>query len=95
MSEYQCFNLEFCKNELNLNNQQTANVLNMFWLLLEFDPDEKTIEKDFNDDSQLQNQKTTNDNDENIAYLGDLVNLDEEEHKKLLKNKFELFRKLL
>ena len=38
--------MEFCKNELNLNDKQTATVLDMFWSLLEFDPDEKSVEKD-------------------------------------------------
>lgn len=38
-AEYQTFNLEYCKNELQLNDRQSANVLDMFWQLLEFDPD--------------------------------------------------------
>ena len=38
--------MEYCKNELNLNDKQTSSVLDMFWSLLEFDPDEKAIEKD-------------------------------------------------
>lgn len=38
--------MEFCKNELNLNDKQTSSVLDMFWSLLEFDPDEKAVEKD-------------------------------------------------
>ena len=46
LSEFQCFNMEFCKNELNLNDKQTSIVLDMFWSLLEFDPDEKSVEKD-------------------------------------------------
>ena len=91
LSEYQCFNLEFCKNELNLNNYQCANVMDLFWQLLEFDPDEKTVEKDIDEDgreSQLHKQE------DEIAYH-DIVNPDEEEFKKLLKQKYELFRKLL
>jgi len=38
-AEYQTYNLEFCKNELFLNDRQTANILDMFWQLLEFNPD--------------------------------------------------------
>jgi len=34
------YNLEFIKNELNLNDKQSANVLDLFWTLLEFNPDE-------------------------------------------------------
>lgn len=39
IAEYQLYNLEFAKNELNLNDKQSANLLNLFWCLLEFDPD--------------------------------------------------------
>ena len=46
LAEYQCFNLEFCKNELSLSDKQSACVLDMFWSLLEFDPDEKSVERD-------------------------------------------------
>ena len=34
------------KNELDLTNEQAANVLEAMWNLLEFDPDEKSVEKD-------------------------------------------------
>ena len=43
LAEYQTYNLEFVKNELDLNDEQTANVLQALWSLLEFDPDEKSI----------------------------------------------------
>ena len=56
LSEYQCFNLEFCKNELNLNNQQSANVLNLFWNILEFDPDAEAVEKDIVEDEENNDQ---------------------------------------
>ena len=46
LAEYQTFNFEFCKNELDLTNEQCANVLHGFWELLEFNPDEKSIERD-------------------------------------------------
>ena len=38
-AEYQTYNLEFCKNMLYLSEKQSANVLHLFWQLLEFDPD--------------------------------------------------------
>jgi len=41
LSEYQVYNLEYCKNELCLTDVQTSLVLDLFWSLLEFDPDEK------------------------------------------------------
>jgi len=41
LAEYQVFNLEFCKQELSLNDKQTASVLDLFWSLLEFDPDQE------------------------------------------------------
>jgi len=46
LSEYQTYNLEFVKNELDLHDEQSANVMNALWNLLEFDPDEKSIERD-------------------------------------------------
>jgi hypothetical protein len=38
-AEYQNCNLNFAKNTLFLNDCQTANLLDMFWCLLEFDPE--------------------------------------------------------
>ena len=29
-----------------LSDEQTSNVLDVFWILLEFDPDEKSVERD-------------------------------------------------
>ena len=46
LAEYQTFNLEFVKNELDLSDEQTANVLDALWQLLEFDPDDKTVEQE-------------------------------------------------
>jgi len=40
LAEFQVFNLEFCKNSLGLTNKQSACVLHLMWLLLEFDPDQ-------------------------------------------------------
>jgi hypothetical protein len=37
--EYQVYNLEFAKNDLHLTDFQSALVLDLFWRLLEFDPD--------------------------------------------------------
>lgn len=39
LTEYQVYNLEFAKNELHLTDFQSALVLDLFWRLLEFDPD--------------------------------------------------------
>ena len=39
LADYQLYNLEFAKNELCLNDQQSAAVLDLFWRLLQFDPD--------------------------------------------------------
>lgn len=36
--DFQTYNLEFCKNELFLNDEQTASALNFLWRLLEFKP---------------------------------------------------------
>ena len=46
LAEYQTYNFEFLKNELDLNFDQCTNVLEALWALLEFDPDEKSIERD-------------------------------------------------
>ena len=46
LAEYQTYNLEFLKNDLALSDDQSANVLESLWSLLEFDPDEKSIEKE-------------------------------------------------
>ena len=46
LSEYQTYNLEFLKNKLDFSDEQCANVLEAFWTLLEFDPDEKSVEKE-------------------------------------------------
>jgi hypothetical protein len=42
LADYQLYNLEFAKNELTLDDRQSSNVLNLFWQLLEFNPDEET-----------------------------------------------------
>ena len=44
LAEYQTYNLEFLKNELDCNFDQCANVLHALWNLLEFDPDEKSVQ---------------------------------------------------
>ena len=46
LAEYQTYNLEFLKNKLDLSDEQCANVLDAFWQLLEFDPDEKSVERE-------------------------------------------------
>jgi hypothetical protein len=38
-AEFQLHNMIFAKNELLFDNNKTAVLLNLFWRLLEFDPD--------------------------------------------------------
>ena len=38
-SEYQLYNLIYCKNELLLSNYKCSVLLDKFWKLLEFNPD--------------------------------------------------------
>ena len=106
LSEFQCCNLEFCKNELNLNDKQSAIVLDLFWNLLEFDPDEKSVEKDidmkgadplqdvsrsFTDN--IQHQNSVPGGKDTITYLGDdMLSQEDEAHRQLLKMKFDLYR---
>ena len=45
LAEYQTYNLEMCRNDLELSNKQTAMVLDLFWQLLEFDPDVEADEQ--------------------------------------------------
>lgn len=40
-AEYQLHNLIFGKNELMMDHNKCAVLLNIFWNLLEFDPDNK------------------------------------------------------
>jgi len=69
LAEYQTYNLEFIKNELDLSDDQCANILENLWSLLEFDPDEKSVEKEHGaDDVARQN---TNGENNNIAFVGD------------------------
>ena len=95
LAEFQCFNLEFCKNELNLTDKQCASVLDLFWNLLEFDPDEKSIEKDIdmkgdNSDALQDVSRSYNDNlqhqntagKDTITYLGDdMLSQEDEAHR--------------
>ena len=67
--------------------------MDLFWQLLEFDPFEKPVEKEFNADKQPEQLQKKQKDD--IAYLGDIINVEEEEFKQLLKAKFEMFRQLL
>ena len=46
IAEYQTYNLEFLRNEMDLSDDQCANVLHGLWTLLEFNPDEKSITRD-------------------------------------------------
>mmetsp|Transcript_27175 Transcript_27175/g.26232 ORF Transcript_27175/g.26232 Transcript_27175/m.26232 type:complete len:90 (+) Transcript_27175:229-498(+) len=43
-SEYQLHNLIFAKNELLYNDLKSALLLQIFWNLLEFDPDQRTVQ---------------------------------------------------
>ena len=63
LAEYQVYNLEWCKNELNLNDFQAAFVLHMFWQLLEFDPDEQ-------DANVLESAMNINDHKDSLAGSG-------------------------
>ncbi len=40
LADFQLYNMEFAKNEICLNDHQTASILDLFWQILEFDPDE-------------------------------------------------------
>ena len=44
-AEFQTYNLQFAKNELYLSDRQCANVLDLFWRLLEFDPDSQATDQ--------------------------------------------------
>ena len=77
LAEYQTYNLEYLKNELDLNFDQCANVLQALWNLLEFDPDEKSIQVEHNGGAAAADAdggaKRSNgkEADAKIAYLGD------------------------
>ena len=94
LAEYQTYNLEFIKNELDLSDEQSANILENLWSLLEFDPDEKSVEKEHGAGDNTR-QNTSGENN-NIAFVGDdMFDQEEEAYKVLLRNKFELFKKLI
>ena len=96
LAEYQTYNLEYCKNELALNDEQCANVLDALWQLLEFDPDSKSIEQELAGSSPKQVATKNQTPENNIAYLGDdMVDAEEEAFKTLLHKKFELFKRLI
>ena len=38
-AEFQLYNLIFAKNELLVNSYKASMILNLFWKLLEFNPD--------------------------------------------------------
>jgi hypothetical protein len=42
LSEYQYYNMIFAKNELMFDDLKVAVILDIFWKLLEFDPEENT-----------------------------------------------------
>ena len=46
LAEYFQFNMIFAKNELMFDNYKTAVVVQMFWNLLEFDPEEEAQKKE-------------------------------------------------
>jgi hypothetical protein len=60
LADYQCYNLEFSKNELNLSDAQTAVVLHMFWTLLEFDPDSEDDKPQLDLNTVAQNPSPAN-----------------------------------
>jgi len=92
LAEYQTYNLEFLKNELEASDEQAANVLEGLWSLLEFDPDEKSVEREHGGGDVRRPEHQEN----NIAYLGDdMIDQEEEAFKTLLSGKFGRFRKLL
>ena len=67
-------------------------MLEGLWSLLEFDPDEKSIEREHGGGDV----KRSDQQDNNIAYLGDdMVDQEEEAFKTLLNGKFARFKKLL
>lgn len=79
LAEFQTFNLEFAKHDLSLNDQQTANLLQMFWDLIDFDPDQKPAEQ--NSQPKKSETQEYSDNDPNF-------------HQIVVK-KFQLFSQLL
>lgn len=86
LAEYQCYNFEFAKDTLELNKRQTANVLDVFWQLLEFNPDSEDAECG----DQLQKERS------NIAFIGDdILDAEEERMRQLLAGKFALYKNLI
>lgn len=87
LADYQLYNLEFAKNELTLNDKQSACVLNLFWKLLEFDPDRADTSE-----SERHNQVKT----ETVQFH--VENHDSEEDKQLaqlLRCKVDLMKSLI
>lgn len=87
---------------MNLSDQQAALVLDMFWNLLEFDPDEKEAEPATLEDtiktikSGGNNPSPQNNSKEQIQFVGDdLVNKEDREFGALLKHKFDLLKELV
>ena len=98
LAEYQVYNLEFSKTELNLNDIQTALVMHNFWNLLEFNPDEEDVEiteSVLNINDHKDSLPGSNKGNE-IKYLGDNVpNSDEAKFGMLLKHKFNLLKSMI
>lgn len=82
-AEFQSYNLEFCKNDIYLNDKQSANVLDFFWKMLEFDPDQPSI-LEGNQTSETETIKFTDNQTADERALG-----------QLLKSKVELMKNLL
>ena len=60
LADFQLYNMEFAKNEVCLNDHQTASILDLFWQLLEFNPDESSTNDDI---AQFHQDGSGNDDD--------------------------------
>jgi hypothetical protein len=78
-AEFQLYNLIFAKNELLFDNIKTSVLLNLFWKLLEFNPDGPQTEEDDDDTFSKKrgshfssdSPKRINSDTHMIKYMGD------------------------
>ena len=101
LAEYVLYNIVFAKNELMYDEFKVAVIVDIFWRLLEFDPEDPNEKKDKENakesedkqDQLLNDRKSQEDggNGGEVQFRGDDIDIEKDFEQRLL-HKFALFK---
>lgn len=101
MAEYVLYNIVFAKNELMYDEFKVAVIVDMFWRLLEFDPEDPNEKKDKENakeseekQEQLLNDRKSQEDGGDVQFRGDDIDIEKDFEQRLL-HKFALFKQII